>query len=65
MRIFSMTILQMKCMEYWPNAVGETLEFGDLQVVLVSEDQWPDYYIRNLQITKSQVSLVLCTCMCM
>ncbi len=58
--MFPMTVLQMKCLEYWPNAVDETLEFGDLQLVLVSDDQWPDYYIRNVRITKFQVSLDMC-----
>ena len=42
---------QMKCVKYWPDK-GESMAFGDVHISTMSEDHWPDFTIRQLQVTK-------------
>ena len=42
----------MKCLQYWPETEGESLEFGDIEVHNVGLETWPDFTITQLRLSK-------------
>ncbi len=43
--------LQMKCLVYWPGD-GVSVTYGDITVDLLTEDCWPDFAIRDINLTR-------------
>ena len=41
----------MKCVKYWPDK-GATVTKGDLTITTTAEDEWTEYTIRQLRVTK-------------
>mgnify|MGYP001805110297 FL=1 len=41
----------MKCVKYWPEK-GNTVTKGDLTITTTAEDEWTEYTIRQLRVTK-------------
>ena len=44
------TLLQVKCVQYWPNKVGEFQTYGPLNVRLVEEVEFADYTVRKIEL---------------
>ena len=44
------TCLQVKCVQYWPNAVGQSQTFGPLNVYLSKESEFSDYVVRIIEL---------------
>jgi len=59
--------LQVKCVQYWPNAVGESLTFGPLRVLLSEEFEFADYVVRTIELKVSSFiclnTITICLCM--
>lgn len=45
----------MKCVKYWPDK-GDTTTKGDLTIRTTTEDEWTEYTIRQLHVTKVKVT---------
>ena len=43
-----------KCEQYWPNGRAENDHFGPFTVTLTNEQVYPDFVIRQLNVTVSQ-----------
>jgi len=41
----------IKCNKYWPEAVGDTKRFGDIEVQLFDKAEAPNYIVRKLDVT--------------
>eukprot|EP00122_Pirum_gemmata_P019838 Pgem_evm1s18558 len=41
----------VKCSQYWPSKIDETLRFGDISVTLLEESFKPEFVVRSLQLT--------------
>ena len=46
----SYTSLQVKCVQYWPDAVGQSQTFGSLNVHLSEELEFADYVVRTIEL---------------
>jgi len=42
----------VKCNKYWPDNVGDSRKFGDIQVQLFDRAEAPNYCVRKLDVTK-------------
>ena len=42
--------LQVKCVQYWPDAVGQSQKFGPLNVCLTEELEFADYVVRTIEL---------------
>ena len=42
--------LQVKCVQYWPDAVGQSQKFGPLNVFLSEELEFADYVVRTIEL---------------
>ena len=42
--------LQVKCVQYWPDAVGQSQTFGPLNVCLSEELEFADYVVRTIEL---------------
>lgn len=45
-----------KCAKYWPEKVSDTTKFGEITVTYMEEQRFSDYLIRNLKVTRRNVS---------
>ncbi|XP_065904644.1 receptor-type tyrosine-protein phosphatase S-like isoform X2 [Dysidea avara] len=45
---------KVKCVQYWPNAVGESLTFGPLRVQLSEEFEFADYVVRTIELKNAE-----------
>ena len=43
-------ISQVKCVQYWPHAVGQSQTFGPLNVCLTEELEFADYVVRTIEL---------------
>ena len=43
---------QTKCIQYWPISENERLKFGDITVLTSKIDRFPDYTVREIDISK-------------
>jgi len=48
----------VKCNKYWPDNVGDSKKFGDIQVQLFDKAEAPNYCVRKLDVTKIGESTV-------
>ena len=48
------TRVQVKCVQYWPNTVGETQTYGPLNVSLTEEFEFADYVVRTVELRVKQ-----------
>ena len=61
------TCLQVKCVQYWPDAIGQSQTFGPLSVSLTEELEFADYVVRTIElrvlysILLHEQQLILCT----
>ena len=44
------THVQVKCVQYWPNSIGETQTYGPLNVSLTEEFEFADYVVRTIEL---------------
>ena len=44
------TCLQVDCVQYWPDAVGQTQTYGPLNVSLTEELEFADYVVRTIEL---------------
>ena len=44
------TCLQVKCVKYWPETVGQTQTYGPLNVCLTEELEFADYVVRTIEL---------------
>ena len=44
------TCLQVKCVQYWPDAVGRSQTYGPFSICLTEEQQFADYVVRTIEI---------------
>ena len=44
------TILQVKCVQYWPDVVGQSQTYGPLSVCLTEELEFADYVMRTIEL---------------
>ena len=42
--------VQVKCVQYWPDAVGQSQTFGPLNVSLTEEFEFADYVVRSMEL---------------
>jgi protein-tyrosine phosphatase len=40
-----------KCAKYWPERVGESVQFGEMTVSFESEQRYSDYLVRNIKVS--------------
>ena len=52
-------LLQIKCEQYWPQTIGESLHFDFLTVLLQSEKSTKDYIERTFLVTVSSFELFI------
>ena len=45
-----MYLLKIKCEQYWPDKIGEEVEYGELTVIMKTENVCEDYIIRIFEI---------------
>lgn len=46
-------MFQAKCVQYWPGQVGEEQQFfGEIAVKLLLIEEWADFVVRTLSVTK-------------
>ena len=48
MAILFLTLIQVRCHQYWPGGVGGTAEFGDVSVTLVEYETYAEYARREM-----------------
>ena len=51
-----------KCRQYWPNTVTEQEKFGPFIVLLKNTQTYPDFVIRQICITVTEIQLTICNC---
>lgn len=40
-----------KCARYWPDKVGDSIQFGEINVSYESEERYSDYLVRNIKVS--------------
>lgn len=40
-----------KCARYWPDKVGDSIQFGEINVSYDSEERYSDYLVRNIKVS--------------
>ena len=53
------TCLQVKCVQYWPDAVGQSQTFGPLNVSLTEELEFADYVVRTIELKVVEIIVLL------
>ena len=41
-----------KCAKYWPERVGDSVQFGEMTVSYESEQRYSDYLVRNFKVSE-------------
>jgi len=49
-------MLKDQCALYWPENIGETLEQSDFKVKLMEENNYGDYFTRELNVVEKEVN---------
>ena len=44
------TYLQVKCVQYWPDAVGRSQTYGPFSICLTEEQEFADYVVRTIEL---------------
>ena len=44
------TCLQVKCVQYWPDAVGRSQTYGPFSICLTEEQEFADYVVRTIEL---------------
>ena len=44
------TCLQVKCVQYWPDAVGRSQTYGPFSICLTEEQELADYVVRTIEL---------------
>ena len=52
------TCLQVKCVQYWPDAVGQSQTFGSVSVSLTEEFEFSDYVVRTIELKVVEIILL-------
>ena len=42
--------MQVKCIQYWPDGVGQSQTYGPLSVCLTEEFEFADYVVRTIEL---------------
>lgn len=54
MNVFVVYILQLKCVQYWPN-LQTSMESGSFMIHSIEEKQYAFYIVRKLTVTNKKV----------
>ena len=49
--------MQVKCEKYWPDSLGEAVPYGDINVLLKTEDVREEYTLRLLDVSHVSFNL--------
>ena len=44
------TCLQVKCVQYWPDAIGQSQTYGPFNICLTEEQELADYVVRTIEL---------------